>query len=93
MDKVIIIDNLPENFKLQPNNGIGIKTWIDDINDTQLFDLMKIMKGHISNNLDIVNYKVPDVRTVIKKINDDLENLKIKNPLNPYAEIVVQQII
>ena len=49
LEKVIIIDNLPENFKLQPYNGFGIKTWHDDINDTQLFDFLKILKGLFLN--------------------------------------------
>jgi len=86
LDKTIIIDNLPENFKLQPNNGFGIKTWLDDINDTQLYDFTKVLK-------DIVNLKVQDVRPIIKKINEDMENLKSKNPNSPWAEIVIQQLI
>ncbi len=45
----MIIDNLPENFKLQPNNGFGIRTWNEDIKDTQLYDLGKILKGKINN--------------------------------------------
>jgi len=34
-----------ENFKMQPNNGLGIRTWTDDIRDTQLFDLERILTG------------------------------------------------
>ena len=41
----IIIDNLPENFKLQQNNGFEIRTWNEDVKDTQLGDLTKILKG------------------------------------------------
>ena len=54
---------------------------------------MKILKGKNQINSDIVNYKVSDVRNVIKKINDEMENLKMKNPVNPFAEISIQQLI
>ena len=58
LSKTIIIDNLRENFKLQNNNGIFIKTWTSDVNDTQFKDIKKILK-------DIVKYQVNDVRIVI----------------------------
>lgn len=45
-NKTIIIDNIPENFKLQPHNGLPIKTFIDDIKDTHLIDLLKILQGN-----------------------------------------------
>ena len=41
LGKTLIVDKLSDNFKLQPNNGIHIWTWIDDMKDTQLFDLEK----------------------------------------------------
>lgn len=37
--KVIIVDNIAENFLLHPENGISIKTWTDDTEDTALFEL------------------------------------------------------
>jgi TFIIF-interacting CTD phosphatases, including NLI-interacting factor len=30
LSKTIIVDNLAENFALQPDNGIFIKTWLND---------------------------------------------------------------
>ena len=82
--KVIIIDNLKENFKIQPNNGIYIKTWTNDINDTQFRDLLKILK-------DIVLLNVNDVRNVIQKMND--ENKINRNIINPYAHVNVAKLI
>ena len=35
LSKTIIIDNLRENYQMQPNNGIFIKTLISDVNDVQ----------------------------------------------------------
>ena len=84
LSKVIIIDNLKENFKMQPNNGIFVKTWTNDINDIQLKDLLKILK-------DIVNHNVVDVRTIIQKIN---EEVKIsRNIIKPYSSINIEKYI
>lgn len=30
LTKVLIVDNMPENFSLQPRNGIPIKSWFND---------------------------------------------------------------
>ena len=84
INKIIIIDNLKDNFKLQPNNGLFIKTWTSDINDNQLYDLEKILK-------DIALYEVEDVRPIIEKIND---YIKIsRNMINPYSNINIRKIM
>ena len=36
---MIIVDNVPENFQLQQDNGIFITSWFDDITDTALIEL------------------------------------------------------
>ena len=84
LSKVIIIDNLKENFKMQPNNGIFIKTWTNDINDVQFKDLLKILK-------DIVSFNVNDVRPVIQKMNDEIKISR--NMIRPYANINVSKLI
>ncbi len=33
IDKILIVDNVKENFMRQPENGIQIKSWYDDPND------------------------------------------------------------
>lgn len=45
LEKVIIVDNLAENFQTQPENGIMIKTWADDPNDNALPELGEILKS------------------------------------------------
>lgn len=57
LSKVIIVDNFAENFKLQPFNGLEITTWEDDINDTQLYDLLRILKG----KKEIIIKKYPNI--------------------------------
>jgi len=86
LSKTMIIDNLPDNFALQQNNGLAIITWTDDINDTQLDDLMKILK-------DMYDAKVSDVREVVKKINEEAtKNIRI-NVSAPYTNIEINNFI
>lgn len=42
-----MVDNVAENFQLQPENGICIKSWIDDKNDQGLIQLSPLIKGTI----------------------------------------------
>lgn len=84
LSKTIIIDNLKENFKMQPNNGIFIKTWTSDVNDTQFRDLKKILK-------DIFILNVSDVRVIIQKMNEEIRLQK--NLLNPYSGIDITKYV
>lgn len=43
MNKIIIVDNISENFLLQPENGISIKSWYDDEEDTALSELSNLL--------------------------------------------------
>ena len=58
LSKIVIVDNLPENFQLQPNNGIAIKSWFND--NTQDKELLK--RGHLLKGL----VGLSDVREGIK---------------------------
>ncbi|XP_015692949.1 uncharacterized protein LOC102708527 [Oryza brachyantha] len=42
--KVAIIDNSPEVFRLQEENGIPIKTWTSDLDDHSLFELIPFLE-------------------------------------------------
>lgn len=74
-----MIDNIPENFRLQPNNGLWIRTWNEEIRDSQLVDLCKILK-------DMIMIQPTDVRHQIKKIKDELAKKSVKC-MNPYQNI------
>ena len=81
LNKTIIIDNLEENFRLQPDNGLPIITWKGDINDYSLKYLAKILKN-------IVIKKVSDVRRIIKKIK-----AQIKSEKNPsYSKVNINDL-
>ena len=56
---VIIIDNMPLSYSLQPYNGIPVNTWISNKQDTQLKELIPILELLV---------KVEDVRIALKKI-------------------------
>lgn len=80
MSKTIIVDNVWENFQLQPSNGIFIKTWLEDRNDTSLMDLLPLLK-------DIVILKVEDVRKTLRKFRDAMIRLYVKGDNNPYESL------
>jgi Dullard-like phosphatase family protein len=56
LDKTLIIDNVQENFMMQPQNGIFIATWYDDPQDTALFELTPLLE-----ELIVTQARVPDI--------------------------------
>lgn len=44
LNKTIIVDNVAENFSQQPDNGIFIKSWFDDMTDTALLELAPLLR-------------------------------------------------
>ena len=63
MNKIIIIDNISDNFILQPDNGIFISTWYDDMNDNFLDEITPLL-------IEVVEKKVPDVRKALRSYRD-----------------------
>jgi len=56
LDRTLIIDNVQENFMLQPHNGIFICTWYDDPNDTALRALTPLL-----DELIATRSRVPEI--------------------------------
>lgn len=70
LSKTLIIDNVPENFIKQKENGIFIKSWYDDKNDTCLLDLIPILKDLVVQNVDDVRIFLSQYR---KKLIDHIK--------------------
>eukprot|EP00826_Nyctotherus_ovalis_P003777 TRINITY_DN10775_c0_g2_i9.p2 TRINITY_DN10775_c0_g2~~TRINITY_DN10775_c0_g2_i9.p2 ORF type:complete len:140 (-),score=47.92 TRINITY_DN10775_c0_g2_i9:113-532(-) len=66
LKRTIIVDNLAENFQLQPYNGIMIKSWTGDQSDTALFELAPILK-------EIAVKKVDDVRVALNHFSMQIQ--------------------
>ena len=74
LDKIIIVDNMPQNFRLQKENGIIIKAfWGEDIYDTALLDLYPILVNIAKEGGDVrkslVKYKDEIVKNVTSCIS------------------------
>mmetsp|Transcript_26160 Transcript_26160/g.26029 ORF Transcript_26160/g.26029 Transcript_26160/m.26029 type:complete len:126 (+) Transcript_26160:873-1250(+) len=63
LSKCILVDNVADNFALQPDNGIFIKTWYEDMSDTCLYDLIPLLRSLVVNN-------VKDVRKALRSYRD-----------------------
>lgn len=61
LSKMIIIDNVAENFQFQQANGIHIKNFEGDEYDTELVDITLDL-------ISVANQKVDDVRKYVPKI-------------------------
>jgi CTD small phosphatase-like protein 2 len=68
LERTIIVDNLAENFILQKDNGIFIQTWLEDPADTQLRDMIPLLK-------QIVIKEVADVRVTLRSFRDQMARL------------------
>ena len=77
LDKTIIVDNMPQNFRLQKENGIIIKAfWGEDNYDTALYDLIPILVNIAKEGGDVrkslLKYKdeiIKNVTSCISKVN------------------------
>ena len=73
LDKIIIIDNMPQNFRLQKENGIMIKAfWGEDIFDTALYDLIPILVNIAKDGGDVRKGLVKYKEDILKKISSGI---------------------
>ena len=78
---IIIVDNSPISYALNPDNGIPILSWFDDMNDRELYNITPL--------LEFLSF-VPDVREYIKKfvVNNEIDYNKIK-----IIKLILQELI
>ncbi|KAI3916637.1 hypothetical protein MKW98_026379, partial [Papaver atlanticum] len=65
LKNVILVNNVPSNYRLQKNNGIPIKSWYFYTQDTELSTLLPFLKTLAAAD---------DVRTVIAEIFSHIKN-------------------
>ncbi|EAR88144.2 NLI interacting factor-like phosphatase family protein (macronuclear) [Tetrahymena thermophila SB210] len=83
LNKIIIIDNLPENFKLQPENGIYIQSWYGESEDRALYDLTPLLK-------QIVRKKFRTVQSALKQFRDKIETNLKKGMSEPHLNLSLE---
>ena len=78
LDKIIIVDDMPQNFRLQRQNGITIKPFLgDDNNDMALYHLLPILK-HIAEEGNDVRVELAKYRDeIVKKITSNISKHNI----------------
>ena len=67
LEKIIIIDNIEENYQLQPNNGINISDFEGDENDNELEFLLEDLLEIVSIPGKNVINELPKVRRNMQK--------------------------
>ena len=67
IEKIIIIDNIEENYQLQPNNGINISDFEGDENDNELEYLLEDLLEIVSVQGKNVIHELPKVRRNMQK--------------------------
>jgi len=75
---------LEDNFSFQPDNGLLIKTWINDPHDTNLISLEKMLE-------DMYNLKPKDIREILKLVKEEAD--KKAHIINPYAKINIGTLL
>ena len=80
LDRIIIIDDMPQNFRLQKENGINIKPFFgDDLDDSALYDLVPILK-HIAESGKDVRFGLEKYKEeIVKKVTSNISRKNINN--------------
>ena len=83
---IVIVDNSPMSYALNPENGLPILTWFDDKEDRELYN--------ISSILEFLSF-VPDVRNYINQfvVNDEISYNNVINVFDRYNEMLNQKKI
>ena len=64
----MIVDNTPENFLMQPDNGIPILSWYDDEADTHLVQMATML-------VQIVQARPKDIRVAYQRWQEQYSKL------------------
>ncbi len=57
LSKLIIIDNLADNFQNQPENGIFIQSWYGEPEDKAFYYLAPLLKGFLREKFLLIFFR------------------------------------
>ena len=78
LDKIAIVDNMPQNFRLQKENGINIKPfWGEDIYDTALINLSPILINIAEEGGDIRKGLAKYRDEIVEKVTSNISKHNI----------------
>ena len=72
LERTMIVDNNPESFLLQPENGILIKSWYDDVEDTALEELEIVLFMIVKSQMWDLRKALRNLRKKILKKTQDV---------------------
>ena len=73
LNRTVIVDNMKQNYKNQPNNGITIRPfWGKDVEDKALVDLLDILKKISDKRMDVVNGLKYFKEDIISKVSSNI---------------------
>ena len=73
LDKIVIVDNMPQNFRLQKENGINIKPfWGEDIYDAALINLAPILINIAEEGGDIRQSLAKYRDEIVEKVTSNI---------------------
>ncbi len=73
LSKMIIIDNVKDNFQLQQENGLHIKDFYDDVNDSELIEILPYLVGKLHLKVDIAKKDTDDIRKELNELRSIME--------------------
>jgi CTD small phosphatase-like protein 2 len=83
LSKTIIVDNCPNNFRFQLENGLYIKTWENDITDNQLNGLGILL-------CDLAKRELDDIRKIISIVHSQIDRKLIESSNDPYSFVKLE---
>lgn len=86
INNTIIVDNIKHNYHKQPNNGINIKDFIDDPNDTCLEQLYTFLLQYIASKEHAVTYLKNNGRAMINFTNNEKDQYNKEQLLSGYNQ-------
>ena len=78
LDSTIIVDNMPQNFRLQKENGIHIKPFFaQDPNDNTLIELMVILIEIAKSDMDVREGLAKYRNDIVQKVTSNISEYNI----------------